>query len=120
VSLKTAIQNAATAGFNSVKDLQADITYSTRSESYSVATGTVTKTTTDVLLKAMFMDFTSQQRIQTGDILAEDYNVVFPAKDVAFTPTVQDTITKDSVDYEIITVDLDPAQALYSLQVRRR
>jgi hypothetical protein len=120
MGIKIAAQNAAASAFKSVSDLQQEITYNSRSEAYSISTGAVTNTETDTTFKAIFSTFTSQERFQSGEILSEDYKVTFPAKDLTFTPIVQDTITKGSDQYELIEVSLDPTEALYVLQVRKQ
>lgn len=120
MSLKSALQNAAQSAFNSFGDLRETITFDSRSQTYTVATGAIAEDTTSTSTKAIVSAYTNEDRASGSQILSEDLRVAFPAKGISFTPEAQDTITWGTSTYEIILVELDSAQAMYNLQVRKQ
>ena len=120
MSLKSALQNAAQSAFNSFGDLRETITFNSRSQTYTVATGAIADDDTSTSTKAIVSAYTNEERISGAEILNEDLRVTFPAKGLTFTPETQDTITWSTSTYEIVSVELDSAQAMYNLQVRKQ
>ena len=114
------MKNAAVSGFNAVRDLQESTSYTPRTVGvYNPTTGAVGDSGTAVTLKAVFDRFTETDRGSSDDILFEDYRMIFPNKNLTFTPKTQDTFTRNSETYEVINVSIDAAEALWSLQVRK-
>tara|TARA_R110002020_G_scaffold21484_3_gene72985 strand:+ start:1112 stop:1477 length:366 start_codon:yes stop_codon:yes gene_type:complete len=120
MGLKTSIKNAAISGFNAVRDLQESTSYTPRTVGvYNPTTGAVGDSGTAVTLKAVFDRFSEADKDSSDDILFEDYRMVFPNKDLTFTPKAQDTFTRNSEAYEVIGISIDSAEALWVLQVRK-
>ena len=120
MGIKTSIKNAAISGFNAVRDLQESTSYTPRTVGvYNPTTGAVGDSGTSVTLKAVFDRFSEADRSTSNDILFEDYRMIFPNKDLTFTPSVQDTFERNSEAYEVIGTSIDAAEALWSLQVRK-
>lgn len=120
MSLKTAMQQAAKSAFKATSALHDEVTVNIRSDTYSVATGAITSDDSSNTVKVLFTRYTDKERLNNSEIMIEDYRVLFPAKGITFTPSPQDTLTKGSDDYEILSVSLDTAQAMYDLQVRKQ
>jgi len=119
MGLKSSMQQAATAAFKATADLQLEAYVKIRADSYNVATGLITNADVSHTVKVLFTRFTDEERLNNSDILLEDYRVLFPAKGLTFAPSPQDIVEKSNGDtYEIISVSLDSAEALYSLQTR--
>lgn len=87
---------------------------------YNTATGTMTPTTSDTVLKARIDEYRDRELSDT--IHAGDRKVTIAAVDLAFTPTVDDRLVIASVEYDIIRVQPELATdlaAIHVLQVRR-
>ena len=120
MGLSSTVQNAVFNAVNTtVGDLAQTVTFSKLSApSYNVTTGAATATTTNHTVKVIVQPFTEEELQSTDDISTEDLRVLLPKKDLSFTPEIDDTITFNSETYKIIRTRLDPAQALFDIQMR--
>jgi hypothetical protein len=81
------------------------VTYTKRVQTFTVATGDVSETTTDYSLKVSPPDGVDLRLID-GDVVQEgDVSVVLPAKDLDFTPENGDKVTIDSVVWKVVYID---------------
>jgi len=120
MGLASTVQNAVYNAINTtVGDLAQTVTFNKKSaEAYSVSTGSVTKTSTAHTVKAVVTPFTQEEIDSTDSITSEDLRLLLPKKELTFTPSIDDTITFNSETYKIISKTLDPAQALFDIQMR--
>lgn len=95
---------------------------------YNTATGTMTPTISDTVVKARIDEYTDRElgfsvATQAGQLIrAGDRKVTIAAADLSFTPSVDDQVVIAAVEYEIIRVQPELATnqaAIHVLQVRR-
>ena len=120
MGLSSTVQNAVYNAINkTVGDLGSTVTFSKLSApSYNVTTGSATATTTNHTVKVIVQPFTEEELTSTDNISTEDLRLLLPKKGLTFTPEIDDTITFNSLTYKIIRVRLDPAEALFDIQMR--
>lgn len=120
MSLSTTVQNAVYNAINkTVGDLAQTVTFSKLSSpSYDVTTGSATATTTNHSVKVVVQPFTEEELVSTDNISTEDLRVLLPKKDLTFTPEIDDVIIFNFLRYKVIRVRLDPAEALFDIQMR--
>lgn len=120
MSLSTTVQNAVYNAINkTVGDLAQTVTFSKLSSpSYNVTTGSATATTTNHSVKVVVQPFTEEELVSTDNISTEDLRVLLPKKDLTFTPEIDDVIIFNFLRYKVIRVRLDPAEALFDIQMR--
>lgn len=120
MGLASTVQNAVYNAINTtVGDLAQTVTFSKLSSpSYNVSTGSATATTTSHSVKVVVQPFTEEELTSTDNISTEDLRVLLPKKELTFTPDIDDVITFNNLTYKIISVRLDPAQALFDIQMR--
>tara|TARA_X000001382_G_C3141537_1_gene169739 strand:+ start:667 stop:1035 length:369 start_codon:yes stop_codon:yes gene_type:complete len=120
MGLASTVQNAVYNAINTtVGDLAQTVTFSKLSSpSYNVSTGAATATTTSHSVKVVVQPFTEEELTSTDNISTEDLRVLLPKKELTFTPEIDDVITFNNLTYKIISVRLDPAQALFDIQMR--
>lgn len=120
MGLSSTVQNAVYNAINTtVGDLAQTVTFSKLSSpSYNVSTGAATATTTSHSVKVVVQPFTEEELTSTDNISTEDLRVLLPKKELTFTPDIDDVITFNNLTYKIISVRLDPAEALFDIQMR--
>lgn len=79
--------------------------------------GTAPGSTTDTAGRGFIEDYTATAR-QMGGIPIADRKITIFAASMSATPEVGDTVTAESSDYQIITVQRDPAAATWVCQAR--
>ncbi len=77
-----------------------------------------TPTTTSYTCKGMVDEYTRFER-QNSQIEANDRKILVLANSLSITPELDDTITIRSATYTILSVDIDPANAVWVIQGRR-
>lgn len=105
--------------------IQEKISYQTLiSGSYDPETGTVTKNTDAQSLNCVFGDYTRREMyISEGQIEKNDRKaLILPSDFLGMKPTFQDTLSRQNGEvWKVVEggIGLDPAEALYVLQVRK-
>jgi hypothetical protein len=94
-----------------------DITLKKRGAATVDAYGGYTQATTDTTGRGFIEDYTATAR-QMGGIPITDRKVTLFAASLSADPAVGDTVTAEGADYEIITVQRDPAAATWVCQAR--
>jgi hypothetical protein len=79
--------------------------------------GTTPGATTDATGRGFIEDYTATAR-QMGGIPITDRKITIFAASMSASPEVGDTVTAESADYQIITVQRDPAAATWVCQAR--
>jgi len=120
MSLLDSIRNIAEAAMSIVSDLATSVTYSahTANPVYDPATGTVTESTTDYAIDVILTSY-EQREIDNVSIMGTDIKAMIASNDLEPTPTLKDTITIAGVKHEIVTINKDPAGAVWSFQLRK-
>ena len=113
---KAAAQTAVLAFGNVGKS----ITYTAVSGNavYDPTTGASVQPTTDHTVTVIFDSFEAQQINQTT-VRSFDQKVMIPVEDLSATPGLDDYLTVDSVRWNVVNSETDPADALWILQIRK-
>lgn len=84
---------------------------------YDPATGTQSKTTTSTTLEGFW--YKDDAKELDGDkIVRRNLRFLIKTEDISFRPSQNDSITIDSIDFEIIHVLPDPTESLWTLYLR--
>ena len=128
MGLKEAFKAAAQAAFNAAGNVKLTIIYvSVGTPSYNKTTGVVTPNETSYTgISAILDEYTSREisnqpnfeRAGNRAILPKDKKVYILYDDLTPTPKENDYVTIASQDWTVIGTYVDPAQAMWQLQVR--
>lgn len=119
MGLQETIQRAVKSGLTALDNLQQTVSYRAASApSYDPTTGAPSVSRTGSTVKAMFVRYRKDE-IDGDAIRPEDQKVLIGALGLGLTPTLNDTIVRDSETWLVQGAQLDPAGALWVIQVRR-
>ena len=121
MGLLETVQDAASSAIKGVGNIARKAVYiSVENPSPVFVPGTTPKTAQEVSynLNGVVKTGFKQGEVDGELIKAEDFKVLIANKDLAPTPTKDDYIEIDSIRYRVIDYRLDPADALYTFQVR--
>lgn len=119
MGLKDQIQQAVRSGLAALGDLQESLTYRAAGvPSYNATTGAPSVGTTDHAVRGTFVRY-RRDEIDGDAIRREDQKCLIGATSLPVTPTLNDTIVRGSETWAVVGIAIDPAGALWTLQVRR-
>lgn len=119
MGLKETIQQAVKSGLAGLDNLQGTVTYrAAGTPSYNATTGASTLTMTDYTVPATFARYRKED-IDGDAIRPEDQKCLIGATHLAVTPTLNDTIVNGATTWVVQGAQIDPAGALWVIQVRR-
>ena len=121
MGLKSTFQNAAETIINAFGDIRhTTIAYhSLGTMSYNATLGTMTETgDSDITTTAIFDEVKSEE-VQDRDVLMTDQKLLVANNDISVTPKVGDYVTISGDRYNVVDWLTDPAEALYTLFVRK-
>lgn len=120
--LKEAFKNAAAAAFAAADDVKEEVTLRVKASAnpaYNPTTDSVTDTYTDYDVNAIPSGYDSRE-VNNQTILDTDEKVKILVDDISnVTPKRNDQVVRDSVTWEVIHVHKDPADAVWTLQIRK-
>lgn len=120
--LQEAFQKAAAAAFTAAGNVKESVTVRIKSSSnpaYNPSTDSVTDSYTDYTVNALPSGYDTKE-IDGRTILNTDEKLMILVEDLpSITPKRNDQIIRDSVTWEIESVHKDPADALWTLQIRK-
>jgi len=123
MSLRAAVASAVSGAILATGDIAETITYTAKSATtYNVANGTLSKTDTTYIIKAIVAPFgagglgnpTQIEPEHTGAL-----SVLFASADLTVTPDSSDTIVRGGAVHKITQIIFDPAGSTYRLIVER-
>lgn len=124
--MKAVVQAMARQALRQLVGIQETVTYTTvLSSSYNTTTGAVTTTTDSQSIPVVFGNYTRHELfLSPGKIERNDRKALIIPSDFQLTnvPTFGDTLTRvDGEVWKVVEdgIGLDPAAALYVLQVRK-
>lgn len=121
MGLKETFQNAAEAiitGFGNVANTSLAY-HSLGTYAYNATTGGQTESGgTDITIIAIYDEIESEE-LQDRPIKMTDRKLLVANNDISVTPKVSDYVTISSVNWNVIDLATDPAEALYTLFVRK-
>lgn len=121
MGLRDTFKDAALTAFNAVGDVAVSANYHAHASStYDTSAGTnVAAFTTVAGVKVIFEVF-QLAKIDGTIIQPEDKLALIPVRHLsAITPKLEDKLVVSGVTWAVKNVQADPAEAVYSLQVRR-
>ena len=119
MGLKETIQQAVRGGLAALDNLQESIQYNAAgAPSYNATTGAPGVTMTSQTVKGTFARYRKDE-IDGEAVRLEDQKCLIGATLLTVTPTLNDTITRGSETWVVKGTTIDPAGALWVLQVRR-
>jgi hypothetical protein len=116
-TFKTAAQTiVAAAGDIAVSTVYEAISSTT----YNASAGTNAAVYSSVAGVSVIFDVFKLKQIDGDNIRAEDKMALIPAKSIStVTPSTDDRITQSGVVWRVLNVETDPAEALWTLHVRK-
>jgi len=121
MALKKAIQGAVKSAFQALGDLVSEVPYHVRGiEGYSPSTSGPTiieEGGWDEMVSAVRLSYEAKE-IDGTAIQAEDVKILLDGTAIAFRPKKADTIQFDDDIYEVVRVEADPTQSVWTLQGR--
>lgn len=121
MGLRSVLANAALTTVRATGDIAVSANYEAfASASYNASTDTQTATYTTTAVTVIFTNF-SIREIDGQMVKPEDKKALLPSTSLASAPTANDRITTDASAnvWQVVGIRSDPADALYTLQVRR-
>lgn len=124
MGIETVFQNAAVTAAAVFDGVFFNVVYTSKGlVTYDAVTDTNTSTDTQETVKFMFDSYTKQE-VNNESILASDVKALIPQLNINAYPQIDDTIDKIengvTIVYVVISIKIDPADALWELQIRRR
>lgn len=123
MGLADVVQKAAQTAFKDIGNIPLTCTYTSKGVStYNPTTGAYTSTDTNYTgLSILFEDYTAEEITEAGGvILSTDQKASIPNLNLTPTPKITDYITdSNSQKWTVENVKIDPARALWIMQVRR-
>jgi hypothetical protein len=119
--LKEAFRNAAAAAFAAADDIKESAVLRSKTNSnpeYDPATDTVSDAYTDYTVNIIPSGYNSRE-VDGQTILATDEKAKILVADLTVDPKRNDQLVRDSVVWEVENVHKDPADAVWTLQIRR-
>lgn len=120
MTLKTTFQDLAhTLVTDTFKDISKPAVLKRRGPSeFDPATGEVVQGSTTQAVRAVFQDFKDEKR-RVMDIQDGDIECLLARKLLKTLPQAGDQIVQNAITYDVLSVHLDAAEALYTLHLRR-
>lgn len=123
--LSKVFRKAAQTVFGAVKGIPLSGTYySVQAYTVNATSQTVSSTPTQYSISRLIVAEFSAELVDGVNIMPEDRKILIPAADLSFTPKAQDYLTyvdragNTSRRQTVIKSKIDPAEALWTLQVR--
>lgn len=122
MTLQSAFKAAAQTAFTVADSVLETVTYRSKtnaSADYDPVDGEVDTDAYTAYSVKMLIDQNTQRQIDGQAILAHDDFLLIPVDNLTPTPKLHDQIIRDSEVWDIVYFETDPAQALWTFQVRR-
>lgn len=119
--LQEAFKNAAAAAFAAAGDTKESVILRSKTNAnptYDPVTDTVSDAYTSYTVDSVPSGYNSHEA-DGQTVLITDEKIKILVDDLAVDPKMNDLLVRDSVVWEIINVHKDPANAVWTLQVRR-
>lgn len=117
--MKDIFKNAAQIIFTAMDDVKITVTYRVKTSSYNTSTGKVTISHTDYVITNCIRVYFTAKEIDGLAIKPEDFKLLIPVDDLPVTPKIDDYVLIDSKNHNIIHYEKDPADAVWTIQVRK-
>jgi hypothetical protein len=126
MGMKEAFKAAAQTAFSAAGNVKKSVTYRSKSNknpTYTPSTNTVTDRYTDYTVNMIFESYISRE-IDNRTVLATDQKALIPVDNLTPTPKINDEVIVDKgetteVNWDIVHIHKDPADALYTFQIRK-
>ena len=120
MGLKEVFQNAAEVCVDAFDDLGNSLAYhSLGTYAYNATTGGQTESGgTDITITAIYDEIESKE-LQDRPVKITDRKLLVANNDISVTPKVGDYVTISSVNWNVVDFMTDPAEALYTIFVRK-
>lgn len=119
MGLKATIQSAVQSAFIAFGDIRTSVSYISKgTATYNPTTGAVTSTDVTITISGILADYEINE-IDNEAIILTDRKIMIPTADLSVTPKIEDTITISSITWQVINVGVDPADAMWTLQLRK-
>jgi len=120
MGLKEAFKAAVQTAFNAAGNVKISITYTSNPPPvYDPSTGVATPNTTDYSLTNVIREDYEAMEIDGLAIQENDAKLLIPVDDLTPNPKIDDYVTMDSQQWNVVNKYKDPADALWTLQIRQ-
>ena len=125
--MKKSLESAVKMAFKAIDDVAKTITYKsadTATPVYDPATGAYTLPTTDISVAEVVVTKYNEELIDNEFVQPQDQKVLIQQEllqngGTPITPKVNDVITIDGEDWNIVRFEQDPADVIWKIQVRK-
>jgi len=118
MGLQDTFKAAAQTIFTALGDVKISVTYRIRTMGYSPATGRTSPSDTDyAITNCIRIDYRADE-IDGVAVKPKDFKLMIPVDDLTPTPEVDHFILIDSVIHNVVSFEKDPADAVWTIQVR--
>ena len=118
MSLRDTIAKAAKTAFNAIGDIKETATYRRTVSVYNPSTGTNTLTNTDYPLSVVFTRFENLE-IDKNVVQVFDVKMLVLVDSMSVVPnTATDKVIRGGKTYNVLKWNTDPANAVYTVQLR--
>lgn len=119
MGLKEAFKAAVQTAFNAAGNVKISIIYTSNpAPSYDPDTGVVTPNTTNYAMTQVIREDYKADEIDGSAIQMNDVKLLIPVDDLTPIPQIDDYVTMDSRQWNVVSKHKDPADALWTLQIR--
>lgn len=123
MGLRDTLKSSAQSAFKAAGDIKEDVTYYGKGVvTYNTSTGVVNAQDSGYLISAIFSNYKNSQ-VDGKKILNTDVRMLLPQNDLPIEPAAHDFIIRleanASIKYEALSIEKDPAGALWMIQLRK-
>ena len=119
MGLKEAFQKAAEAAFNAAGNVKTSIVYSSNPNPvYNTGTGVVTESATNYTVNAIREDYKFND-VDNINIKPEDIKLLVLYSELSILLAEKDYVTMNATRWNVVNWQLDPADAVWTIQVRQ-
>jgi hypothetical protein len=119
MGLKEAFQKAAITAFNAAGNVKVSAVYSRNPDpTYNTSTGVVTEDPTEYSVNAIRDEYKFDD-VDGVNIKPEDIKLLILNSELSIIPKEKDFITISSTRWNVVNWNIDPADAVWTIQVRK-
>jgi hypothetical protein len=128
MGLKETLQIVAQTAIQATGTIRTSVIYKQKTDdpSYDPATGTATESEASYTVNAILNQDVSENGLGGSEDIANNpidrnqWLAYIAVNDLSPTPQIDDTITIDSIDWMVMDVKTDPADALWIIKIQRQ
>ena len=118
MGLQDIFKAAAQIIFTALDDVKISVIYRVRTSTYDPATGRTTPSDADYpITNCIRIDYEADE-VDNAAVKPKDFKLMIPVDDLTPTPEIDHLVVIDSVEHNVVDFNKDPADAVWTIQVR--